>query len=295
MTWEARAGERKAFEFRGNAETAFIVDWGDGDTNVYVGRGTENLKAVHMYGKAGTFDVLLYGGENLLEVVSLNLAFYTEAAFGMELEMVAVNGGTFSMGATSEQGSDYESDEKPVHSVALSSFYIGRYEVTQAQWNAVMGTNPCSSSYGLGDDYPVYNVSWTEAVEFCNKLSQKTGKKYRLPTEAEWEYAARGGQKADGTKYAGSDAIGAVAWYKDNSGKAHPVGQKQPNGLGLYDMSGNVWEWCQDWYGSDYYSSSSATNPQGLSSGSFRVHRGGGWNRSALSCRVSLRSYGTPG
>ncbi|MDE7148967.1 MAG: formylglycine-generating enzyme family protein, partial [Bacteroidales bacterium] len=125
-----------------------------------------------------------------------------DAVAALESSMVYVEGGTFSMGATSEQGSDYESDEKPVHSVTLSDFYIGKYEVTQSQWVAVMGTNPCSSSFGLGDDYPVYDVSWEEANEFCAKLSELTGKTYRLPTEAEWEYAARGGQKADGTKYA---------------------------------------------------------------------------------------------
>ncbi|MDE7149996.1 MAG: formylglycine-generating enzyme family protein, partial [Bacteroidales bacterium] len=231
------------------------------------------------------------------------LAFYTEAAFGMELEMVAVNGGVFPMGATSEQGSDYESDEKPVHSVTLSDFYIGQYEVTQAQWESVMGTtigqqrdkaDPSWSLYGVGDDYPMYYVNWEEAQEFCSKLSQKTGKKYRLPTEAEWEYAARGGQNADGTKYAGSDDIDEVAWFRDNSGDmTHPVGQKKPNGLGLYDMTGNVWEWCSDWYGS--YGSSSAVNPQGPSSGSNRVARGGSWGSIAQFCRVSFRNSLTPG
>ena len=216
---------------------------------------------------------------------------YEETAFGMSLRMVAVQGGTFKMGATEEQGDDYDS-ERPVHNVSLDGFYIGKYEVTQAQWKAVMGTNP---SNWKGDDLPVEQVSWNEAVQFCEKLSQMTGKTYRLPTEAEWEYAARGGQQADGTKYAGSNTIGDVAWYTSNSGdKTQPVGTKKPNGLGLYDMSGNVGEWCSDWYSSNYYSSSPSVNPQGPSSGSARVRRGGSWFGSALYCRVSDRDHGTP-
>ena len=219
-------------------------------------------------------------------------ADYEETAFGMSLQMVFVEGGTFQMGATSEQGSAAESAEKPAHDVTLDGFYIGAYEVTQAQWKAVMGSNP---SYCVGDDLPVEKVSWYDAVSFCEKLSQMTGKKYRLPTEAEWEYAARGGQQAAGTKYAGSNSIGDVAWCTNNSGgKTHPVGQKQPNALGLYDMSGNVWEWCSDWYDSDYYSSSPSVNPQGPSGGARRVHRGGSWYSDARYCRVSHRDYFTP-
>ena len=230
-----------------------------------------------------------------------------------EIAMVYVDGGTFMMGATEEQGTDALEREKPVHSVTLDGFYIGKYEVTQGQWKAVMGTtvaqqrdkgNPAWGLCGEGDNYPMYYVSWEEAIAFCEKLSELTGKTYRLPTEAEWEYAARGGQQADGTKYAGGNTIADVAWYYDNSyalGEGHsdfgthPVGQKQPNGLGLYDMSGNVWEWCSDWYDSDYYSGSSAVNPQGPSSGSGRVCRGGSWSNSAQYCRVSYRDGGTPG
>ena len=202
------------------------------------------------------------------------------------------------MGATSEQGDDADNDEKPVHEVTLDGFYIGKYEVTQAQWKAVMGTTieqqrdkaAASKLYGVGDNSPMYYVSWNEAVQFCQKLSEMTGKKYRLPTEAEWEYAARGGQHADGTKYAGSNTIGDVAWYDGNSyGKTHPVGQKKANGLGIYDMSGNVGEWCSDWYSEDYYSRSSSVNPQGPLSGSYRVWRGGDLGNAVMN-RVSFRS-----
>ena len=205
--------------------------------------------------------------------------------------MVYVEGGTFTMGGTAEQGSDVDDDEMPTHSVALSSYYIGKYEVTQAEWEAVMGSNP--SWFTGWNNLPVEYVSWKDCQKFIEKLNAKTGLNFRLPTEAEWEYAARGGSKSKGYKYAGSDNIDDVAWYDSNSGdKTHAVGTKQPNELGLYDMSGNVWEWCSDWYGS--YSSSSQTNPTGASSGSSRVYRGGSWFYSAWGCRVSLRSYNSP-
>ena len=202
-------------------------------------------------------------------------------------DMVYVKGGTFTMGATAEQGSDAYSNEKPTHSVTLSDYYIGKYEVTQAQWRAIMGSNPSNFK---GDNLPVENVSWNDIQEFIKKLNAQTGKKFRLPTEAEWEYAARGGNQSKGYKYSGSNSISEVAWYDGNSGdKTHPVGQKTPNELGIYDMSGNVWEWCQDWYSSSAYSSSSQTNPTGPSSGSYRVLRGGSWGNYAGYCRVSYR------
>ena len=243
--------------------------------------------------------IMSNGGNKQLKLI---YSFDEERDLG--LKMVAVAGGTFQMGATSEQGSDAFSDEKPVHSVTLDGFYIGKTEVTQAQWEAVMGTTiaqqrdkaGASSLYGVGDDYPMYYVSWEEAVQFCEKLSRLTGKTYRLPTEAEWEYAARGGQRADGTKYAGGNTIGDVGWYDGNSSnQTHPVGQKQANGLGLYDMSGNVFEWCSDWYGEDYYSSSPSVNPQGPASGSRRVNRGGGWDYGAVDWHVSGRYRSTSG
>ena len=204
--------------------------------------------------------------------------------------MMYVKGGTFIMGATSEQGSDAHSDEKPTHRVTLSNFYIGKYEVTQALWEAVMGSNP---SNWKGDDLPVECVSWDDCQTFIRKLNALTAKNFRLPTEAEREFAARGGNNSRGYKYAGSNNIGDVAWYDDNSGdKTHVVGTKLPNELGLYDMTGNVLEWCQDWYGS--YSGVSQTNPTGASSGSGRVLRGGSWLCNAWYCRSSNRSYTTP-
>jgi formylglycine-generating enzyme required for sulfatase activity len=208
-----------------------------------------------------------------------------------EIEMVFVQGDTFTMGCTSEQGSDCYKWEKPSHSVPVSSFSIGKYEVTQAQWKAVMGSNP---SYSKGDNLPVEDVSWNDVQEFIKKLNSQTGKNYRLPTEAEWEYAARGGSKSKGYKYSGSNDIDNVAWFGENSGSTtHPVGTKQPNELGIYDMSGNVLEWCSDWYGT--YSASAQQNPMGASSGSDRVYRGGSWRDLASGCRVAFRFTDAPG
>ena len=204
---------------------------------------------------------------------------------GISFEMVYVEGGSFDMGATSEQGSDADSDEYPVHSVTLSGYYIGKCEVTQELWEAVMGSNP---SHFKGAQKPVESVSWYDCQEFVSRLNRLTGRTFRLPTEAEWEYAARGGNKSLHYKYSGSGNIGKVAWYTENSGNStHAVGTKTANELGIYDMSGNVWEWCSDWYGS--YSAGAQTNPQGPSSGSRRVLRGGSWYRSARNCRVSDR------
>ena len=218
---------------------------------------------------------------------------------GVSFKMVKVSGGTFQMGATSEQGSDANDSEKPVHSVTLSDYWIGETEVTQALWYAVMGQRPTSdgnqwsSDKGLGDNYPAYYVSWDDCQEFITRLNQLTGQSFRLPTEAEWEFAARGGNSSQGYKYSGSNTIGDVAWYTSNSdSKTHPVATKSPNELGLYDMSGNVEEWCQDWFGD--YSSSAQTDPVGPSSGSSRVRRGGSWSGSARICRVADRYFSTP-
>ena len=209
---------------------------------------------------------------------------------GLTFNMIKVDGGTFTMGATYEQKNPYD-DEKPTHQVTLSSYYIGETEVTQALWTAVMGDNP---SWFKGDNLPVEQVSWEDCQTFIGKLNGLTGKSFRLPTEAEWEYAARGGNRSNHTQYSGSKRIKDVAWYDGNSGsKTHPVKTKNPNELGLYDMSGNVHERCQDWYGS--YSSNAQTNPTGPDSGSDRVFRGGTWSIFGWFCRSSFRGNSSPG
>ena len=217
---------------------------------------------------------------------------------GVTFTMVRVEGGTFMMGATAEQTGAY-SNEKPAHRVTLSDYYIGQTEVTQALWEAVMGETPTSDGdqwepvYGLGDNYPAYNISYDDVLSFISKLNSLTGRTFRMPTEAEWEYAARGGNKSKGYLYSGGNTLDNLGWYESNSSsKAHPVAQKSANELGLYDMSGNVWEWCSDWY--DTYSSSPQTNPTGPRTGSDRVLRGGGLYNDATYCRVAVRVRNTP-
>jgi formylglycine-generating enzyme required for sulfatase activity/predicted nucleic acid-binding Zn ribbon protein len=209
---------------------------------------------------------------------------------GVTFKMIRVEGGTFQMGATNEQGSDAYDSEKPAHSVTLDDYMIGETKVTQELWEAVMGSNP-SAFKGINN--PVEQVSWNDCKNFISKLNSLTGQHFRLPTEAEWEFAARGGNKSQHFKYSGSNSIDRVAWYDRNSdGETHPVGKKDANELGLYDMSGNVWEWCSDWYGG--YSSSPQTNPKGPNDGSYRVNRGGSWLFNAGNCRVSYRCYYSP-
>lgn len=208
-------------------------------------------------------------------------------ANGITFTMVALQGGTFTIGATSEQGGDAWDCEKPAHRVTLSDYYIGQTEVTQALWQAVMGSNPSNFK---GSNLPVEMVSWNDCQQFITKLNQLTGRKFRLPTEAEWEYAARGGNKSHGYKYSGGNTLTEVAWYDGNSGfKTHPIAQKQANELGIYDMTGNVWEWCQDWYDERYYGKSPSNNPYNNTSASYRVIRGGCWNFKDRLCRVSYR------
>ena len=250
--------------------------------------GTHTIKA-ERNGKTVSKNInVVQGGDSSVKLTFGNQTFTVN---GVSFTMIAVEGGTFPMGATSEQGSDADSDEKPVHSVTLSDYYIGETEVTQELWTAVMENNP--SCYSGNPKRPVERVAWNDCQEFVKKLNQLTGKNFRLPTEAEWEYAARGGKKSKGYKYSGSNTIDDVAWYTSNSSSTHDVKTKQANELGIYDMSGNVYEWCQDRYGS--YSSSSQTNPTGPSSGSYRVNRGGSWSGSARGCRVSYRGYNYPG
>ena len=214
----------------------------------------------------------------------------TFEANGVSFTMIPVEGGTFTMGATSEMTEPYLW-EKPTHQVTLSSYYIGETEVTQALWQAVMGSNP---SEFKGDNLPVEMVSWHDCQTFISRLNSLTGKRFRLPTEAEWEFAARGGNQSSRTQYSGSSCIDDVAWYEGNSGgKTHPVKTKQPNELGLYDMTGNVDEWCQDWY--DSYSSDAQTDPTGASSGDHRVCRGGSLRSFPWGCRSSYRGINAPG
>ena len=221
-------------------------------------------------------------------------ASYTDPLMG---RMVFVKGETFTMGCKNGRDTDCSYDDKPPHTVQLSDYYIGETEVTQKQWREVMGSDPPELLFKGCDDCPVEHVSWDDIQEFLSRLNARSSlARYRLPTEAEWEYAARGGPYSKGYSYAGSNNISAVAWYRDNSGsKTHPVKGKDPNELGLYDMSGNVWEWCSDWYDSNYYKNSPASNPTGPTSGSYRVMRGGSWSNVPQVCWVANRSLSFPG
>ena len=226
----------------------------------------------------------------LFSCLLANSQDYTETSNNLNIDMVAVQGGVFAMGCTSEQDHDCWEDENPVHQVSLGDFYMGKYEITQAQWKIVMGNNP---SFFKGDDLPVENVCWNDVQEFIRKLNVQTGKQYRLPTEAEWEYACRGGARSAHYKYSGSNTVDSVAWYWSNSDKKTcAVGAKSPNELGIYDMSGNVYEWCSDWFGS--YNNEAKDNPTGSSSGFAHVARGGSWLDGAWYARVSYRYIGAP-
>ena len=211
---------------------------------------------------------------------------YIEIVNGVSFEMVYIEGGTFQMG--SDNGSD---NEKPVHSVTVSGFYIGKYEVTK-QGEYVM-YNPGHKGNWSDGSYPVDTVSWDDAAGYCQWLSGRTGKNYRLPAEAQWEYACRAGTVTD--YYWGNSINDGYCWYDKNSGnQTHPVGQKSPNAWGLFDMSGNVWEWCSDWYDEKYYSKNPSNNPVGPGTGSYHVNRGGSWSNTANFCRSSVRGRGGP-
>ena len=218
----------------------------------------------------------------------LSFAPMTCEVNGVKFQLNEVESGKFYMGEYPDRGG--WDNEQPVHRVYLSAYYIGQTPVTQEQWIAVMGTNP---SYFKGAQRPVETVDYNDCLEFLSRLDSLTGLAFRLPTEAEWEFAARGGNLSDSTSYSGSNDVYAVAWCADNSGSGtHPVAQKEPNELGLFDMSGNVWEWCHDWY--YYYTNGKVTDPQGRSTGTYRVQRGGGWNGSPVFCRCTSRYMAQP-
>lgn len=250
--------------------------------NCLVGRGRNVLQRAAGY-------CVIAGVLLALCAVSAQAADYTDSKTG--IEFVRVHGGCYAMG--NSFGGGYI-DERPVHRVCVPDFYMGKFPVTQGQWRAVMGNNP--SGFRKGNQYPVENLSWNEVQEFIRKLDGMTGKKYRLPTEAEWEYAARSGgknQKWSGTS--DESILGQFAWYDRNSGNAtHPVGLKRPNGLFLYDMSGNVWEWVNDWYAVNYYENSPRDNPQGPPSGKKKVLRGGAWISIAANLRAARRLAASP-
>lgn len=294
-----------------------IGDENEAEVDVTVKVGDRDYKAseLHLEGDMGKvrpgsrktvwWNVLQDFPRGLDQNVSFDIAagrkMFKDPATGME--MVFVKGGCFQMGDTFGDG---VSDEKPVHEVCVNDFYIGKYEVTQGQWQSVMGNNPWqllnvmgnnpSHFKNCGDDCPVERVSWDDVQEFIRKLNQQSGKDYRLPTEAEWEYAAKSGGKSE--KWPGTSSgksLGNYAWYDANSGnKTHPVGQKLPNGLGLHDMSGNVWEWCSDRYSSIYYNQSPRDNPDGPSFGSYRVLRGGSWSNDSRFVRAVIRGMVSP-
>ena len=228
-----------------------------------------------------------YAANTLVQLLSErnNISNFTETKNNLNIEMIAVRGGRFMMGCPAEQGANCEEETKPSHPVTVFDFYIGKYEVTQAQWKAIMGTNP--SKY-KDDNLPVERVSWNDVRDFIYRLNSVTGKQYRLPTEAEWEFAARGGNNTRRYRYSGGNSIDAVAWFEGNSGSTHPVGTKTANELGIHDMNGNVYEWCRDRYG--LYSADAQINPQGPLSGDYRSLRGGSWATFISGLQISSRA-----
>ena len=235
------------------------------------------------------------------DVVQSSSKDFVETALGLNMKMVYVEGGTFVMGAEADDNDAYD-NEKPPHMVTLNSYHIAQFEVTQSQWQKVMGTtiqqqnklSDYKGLYGVGDDYPMYHINHAEATAFCERLSALTGKIYKLPTEAQWEFAARGGANNRTYRYSGGSSIDDVAWHIGSGGEKshHVVGEKHPNGLGLYDMNGNVWEWCEDWYG--VYEAAPQIEPRGAAKGEQKVFRGGSWYDVEKNCTVTFRSAENP-
>ena len=218
--------------------------------------------------------LLLFIGSNI----------FSQDIKGPEPVMVLVDSGTFTMGSN-----DSLQNERPAHQVTLKAFYMGKYEITQYQWRSVMGSNP--SGFKGCDDCPVENINWKSIQQYLTKLNKQTGKNYRLPTEAEWEYAANGGTKSKGYRYSGGNDPAEVGWYKPNAeSKTHPVGLKKPNELGIYDMMGNVWELCSDWFAPNYYKHSPANSPQNTSLSLYHVSRGGSWRSGTERCYNKARN-----
>ena len=267
-------------------------------SNTDVANVDENGKVTAVNAGTATITVQSICNSNIKATCIVNVFQETRTFIvgGVTFSMKLVEAGTFQMG-----GTEYDW-EKPIHSVTITKdYYMGETEVTQALWNAVTGMSPTtdgsawSTTYGLGDNYPAYYISYEDVQSFITKLNSMTGECFRMPTEAEWEFAARGGNKSKGYTYSGSNTIDDVAWYINNSSsKTQPVKTKNANELGIYDMSGNVYEWCSDWYDSSYYSSSPQNNPIGPATGTIRVNRGGSKGGDAMRCRCADRGGGTP-
>ncbi|MBD5298338.1 MAG: formylglycine-generating enzyme family protein [Bacteroides sp.] len=236
----------------------------------------EQDKVINIYSRGKVISTYAMGGIDYFQIEESTPAKVTTYEVnGVIFDMVEVEGGNYLMG----DDNSTDSDEKPAHKETIATFQIGQTEVTQELWQAVMGTNP--SKFKGEDNLPVEQVSWTDCNNFINKLNELTGKNFRLPSEAEWEYAAGGGTKSQGYTYSGSNAIEDVAWYRENSSsKSHPVAQKKANELGIYDMTGNVWEWTSDNYSEDYSCDRMSSD---------RIYRGGSWHNAAISSRVANR------
>lgn len=290
------AGRRISITTDGSGDQIFVDGKciGVSPLAVTLSYGKHEVKAIRDdYEGKKSIKVAKDGGDVIVKLLlSKNKTFTVN---GVTFEMVFVKGGTFTMGATAEQTNGVNETERPTHNVTVNDYYIGQFVVTQELWHAVMGTtlqqqkdDSAKTSAGEGDNYPMYYVSWYECQNFLSELNKLTGKGFRLPTEAEWEYAARGGKRSKGYMFSGNDVADYVAWYYNAlDPQTHPVGMKDPNELGIYDMSGNVWEWCYDWFGG--YDSNDQTNPLGPTHGTEKVVRGGSWCNNKMYCRVSTR------